>query len=330
MAFIDDAVSLTIVLLIIFYAIFITKRYKLMSIGGWKFVLAGLIYMEIVNVFKLVENQVSPILEGTLSWSVLYILLRFEVGILLVSLGFYQWIPQVVRSREDELRLTTERNLALLYLDLMGHDIRNNLQVVSMSAGIIADVTEDVMTSGMLDNIRGAVEKCDEIIMKVKTTSDLPSSTLKKRSLRTILSNRCESFADKNRDVVTSLEIGTDSAIVMGNDFIESLLDNLLENAVEHNTRTEKFVWIRLTGDESGYWISIADNGPGIPEDRRESIFEMTTRYGGIGLHQSKHIVEKHGGQIAIHERVEGDYSQGVVVEVFLPSPERMEIVPIA
>jgi signal transduction histidine kinase len=106
----------------------------------------------------------------------------------------------------------------------------------------------------------------------------------------------------------------------MGNDYLENLLDNLLENAVEHNTRREKFVWINMKADASGYWISIADNGPGIPENQRDALFDMTTRYGGIGLHQSKHIVEKLGGKIAIHERVEGDHTQGAIVEVFLPS----------
>jgi signal transduction histidine kinase len=199
-----------------------------------------------------------------------------------------------------------------------------------MSAGILSDVIDDVMASGLLDNIESAVGKCIDIIMKVKTTSNLPASKLIRRSLRSVVSDKCESFADANKNVVTSIEIQTDNAIIMGNDYLESLLDNLLENAIEHNPRKNKFVWVRLSDDVGGYRLSIADNGPGIPEDRIKSLFDMTTRYGGIGLHQSKHIAEKLGGTIEVHERVEGDFTKGTVVEVFIPSIKEMEPLSIA
>jgi signal transduction histidine kinase len=258
---------------------------------------------------------------------VINLLIRFEIGIVIISLGFYRLIPQVLKHRDDEVQLATERNLALLYLDLLGHDIRNNLQVISMSASLLTEVAENVVATGMLDNIQESVEKCNTIILKVKTTSDLPSSTLKKVSLRKIVTERCESFARENSQVVISNEILTDNAVIMGNEYIEHLLDNLLENAIEHNPRNEKFVWIKMTPNESGYTLSIADNGSGIPEDKRNTLFDMTERYGGIGLHQSKHIVEKLGGHIEIGERIEGDYTKGAVFQIFFPSAKDMKLI---
>jgi len=150
-----------------------------------------------------------------------------------------------------------------------------------------------------------------------------------KCDLQSIVVHKCESFALENKNVVTSIEINTDRSIIFADEYLESLLDNLLQNSVEHNPREDKFVWITLDEDESGYWLHVADNGPGIPDDRRGGLFDMTTRYGGVGLHQSKHIAEKLGGIISVHERVEGDFTQGVVFEVFFPRAETRENIPI-
>ncbi len=83
-----------------------------------------------------------------------------------------------------------------------------------------------------------------------------------------------------------------------------------LENSVIHNLGTEKRVWVVLEEEKDGYRISIGDNGQGITDERKADLFDTERRYGGVGLHQTHHIVEKYGGSVEVHDRVDGDYSK--------------------
>lgn len=70
--------------------------------------------------------------------------------------------------------------------------------------------------------------------------------------------------------------------------------------------------------DESGrIMISVKDQGPGVMEELRESIFEkgFSTKKGtnrGLGLHSVKSAVEAYGGEISI-DSVEGEYSEFLI-----------------
>ena len=65
--------------------------------------------------------------------------------------------------------------------------------------------------------------------------------------------------------------------------------------------------------------ISIADNGRGISDSTKESLFDVSRRFGGVSLHQSKEIIDKYRGTIEVFDRVPGDQKEGTVFKVRLP-----------
>lgn len=96
-------------------------------------------------------------------------------------------------------------------------------------------------------------------------------------------------------------------------DRIRQVLVNLLTNAHEYSPEGASIsVMARMVGAEVE--ISVKDNGPGIPPDQLEHIFErfvrgeagLTQRVGGtgLGLPISKSLVELHGGQLAVESTV--------------------------
>ena len=96
-------------------------------------------------------------------------------------------------------------------------------------------------------------------------------------------------------------------------DRIRQILVNLLSNATEYCPEGATIaVGARRAGDEVE--IAVSDDGPGIPDDQLEHIFErftrgdagMTQRVGGtgLGLAISKSLVELHGGSIAAESTV--------------------------
>ncbi len=95
-------------------------------------------------------------------------------------------------------------------------------------------------------------------------------------------------------------------------DGFERVLDNLVGNAIKFNREGGRVEVAVRQGPAPGFLeVSVADTGPGIPEDERERIFERFWRGrtsagvpgSGIGLATVKSLVERHGGWIAVDSR---------------------------
>src|ERR1700683_1298637 len=91
---------------------------------------------------------------------------------------------------------------------------------------------------------------------------------------------------------------------------LETVLRNLLSNAVEHHDLPTGRIDIHVE-DVDGYCVfSVADDGPGIPAASQERVFQMFQSlaagkrvHSGIGLALSKRLVESHGGHIVVESK---------------------------
>lgn len=98
---------------------------------------------------------------------------------------------------------------------------------------------------------------------------------------------------------------------------------NLTDNAARHARTT---VTIALTEHEETAVLSVADDGPGIPAEQRQYVFERFTRLdharaastggAGLGLAITRDIVQRHHGTIAI----DPDHHPGSRLIVTLPT----------
>lgn len=87
-------------------------------------------------------------------------------------------------------------------------------------------------------------------------------------------------------------------------------LDNLLSNALRHN-RLGTMLFVEVEPGPQKVTVRIADNGAGIPPERRKTIFEpfvtgsaaRTGAGSGLGLAITRRILEKHGGSIRLNEK---------------------------
>ncbi|WP_431266181.1 sensor histidine kinase [Roseateles chitinivorans] len=86
---------------------------------------------------------------------------------------------------------------------------------------------------------------------------------------------------------------------------LREALVNLVDNALRYAGRGAR-VTVQVRGEADRAELVVTDNGPGIPEDLREQVFERffrATHEGngcGLGLAIVKEIVERHGGRIAL------------------------------
>jgi signal transduction histidine kinase len=143
--------------------------------------------------------------------------------------------------------------------------------------------------------------------------------SLKDKSLDEALRRCIKNLRVRFRNISIESSFDVEDAVVFADEFLEQLLSNLMMNAVEHNPNSEKHIWISLQKQERGYVVAIADNGSGISDTMKASLFDISRRFGGIGLHQAKQIIEKYGGQIEVRDRVPGAFSKGTEFRLYFP-----------
>jgi len=110
---------------------------------------------------------------------------------------------------------------------------------------------------------------------------------------------------------------------------IEQAFSNLLANALRHGTTAGGEVVVSVSAGSQEITVSFKDNGPGIPLQDQEHLFERFYRVGGdrarqtggtgLGLSIVKNVVTAHGGRVAL-ESLPGE---GSTFSIFLPAVRR-------
>ncbi len=127
-----------------------------------------------------------------------------------------------------------------------------------------------------------------------------------------------ESLIEDRRQEV-AFDVAPEAGTVTGDPAkLHDALRNLVENAVHYAPEASRIVMAsRRTGD--GVALSVADQGPGIPDEDLPRVFERFYRVDkararaardpggtGLGLAIVKHLVELHGGTVSVANRAEG------------------------
>jgi signal transduction histidine kinase len=107
------------------------------------------------------------------------------------------------------------------------------------------------------------------------------------------------SFEGEERLVITGQSLG-----------LKRLFGNLVDNAIKYGSSAR----IALSRDENAVIVEVSDDGPGVPTDQRESVFEPFVRLNeegargaGLGLAAARSIARAHGGEIAIVDAERGE-----------------------
>jgi two-component system, OmpR family, sensor histidine kinase TctE len=89
---------------------------------------------------------------------------------------------------------------------------------------------------------------------------------------------------------------------------LEEMLSNLVDNAIRYSDDDGR-VTVSLARDAQGFVLSVEDDGPGIPEDEREKVFERFHRVigteqpgSGLGLAIVLEIAQVHGATIQMED----------------------------
>lgn len=213
------------------------------------------------------------------------------------------------------------------------HNLRNELSTIIGRASIIAerdgdhtDMAESILDTA--DDLADLGDRAHEVEgMMARSLDTDPSLAVGPVAQRVVDDHRTtDSAATLSVDVPTSLAVAADETL------LSQVLDNLVENALEHNDAPTPVVTVgaRAVPDERAVRISVADNGAGLPDHERaviESGEESPLEHGsGLGLWAVNWGVTRLGGRLAFSDRD----PVGTVVTVTLPAGTEAETAPTA
>ncbi|TMO10230.1 PAS domain-containing sensor histidine kinase [Pseudoalteromonas sp. S558] len=234
------------------------------------------------------------------------------------------------KRMEVELK---ENNTSLKeFTYVASHDLRSPLRGIS---NLVEWIKEDLGTT--TDEVQHNLTRIDERILKMETLIDnlLDYAKAGKATLDTQkininkLVNNVEELLEFPVGIKLKKDIQLDS-IVSAWTPLETVIRNLVSNAIGHHDREEGIILIRSVAENTLCHLTVSDDGPGIPEAAYERIFSLfqTTTSGerqgaGIGLSISRRLTEAHGGKLNV---TSNQPQRGVTFHVWWPRFARKEI----
>ena len=239
------------------------------------------------------------------------------------------------REKEETMVLAENERLRANLLRAVSHDLRTPLTSIMGNADSLMTCgdTLDAKTRGQLYNdiyqdaqwLTGMVEnllsasRMKEGKLNLKMTTELMDDMISEAV--THLSRQLKAYNLQRSQSDELLFVKADARLLV--QVVINLLDNAIKYAPEGST-----IWIDTLARDGKVVVRIADNGPGIPDDQKDHIFDLFYSSGnptgdsrrglGIGLALCQSIIKAHNGTITVMDHE----PQGAVFEFALPRDE--------
>jgi C4-dicarboxylate-specific signal transduction histidine kinase len=157
----------------------------------------------------------------------------------------------------------------------------------------------------LLERIEQDNQRAASIVRRVRQMFTQKQSQTESLVLDSVVHNIVECMSQRlaTEGVQIDLVLDTAAPFRFASGEMEHVLMNLIDNAIDAFERTpegEKRIDIRTWRDTGWVYLSVSDTGPGVPDNLRETVFELSETsklHGmGVGLWLSRYIVERHGG----------------------------------
>jgi signal transduction histidine kinase len=279
----------------------------------------------------------------------------------LAAIRFFErlWDEVELRDREKVLlgKEMSSRKTAELLQDILSHDIRNYNQIARLNAELLREPDGGLSPAERekrFDALLRAIDESTGLIDKAKRLGRIlsyESVHLEPRDLRQSLERSLSVVRAANPSRSIAVSFGTRGdrrPMALCDDLLEDALTNVLMNSVRYTERPDVSIRVELAeeelppptavahaGDPPGgrsWRLSVYDQGRGIPDEMKEGVFSRyleTAKGSGLGLSIVRAlIVDRYSGRVRVRDRVEGDYTKGTVVELWIPEPSATDGLP--
>jgi signal transduction histidine kinase len=228
-----------------------------------------------------------------------------------------------IQERDEQLRLM---------LAQVAHEIRNPLGGLELFASAASDADDPAERRRLIERVRTEVAGLNIIIDDFLTFARPLAPTREITDLREPLGEAVElarAEVDKRGGELRVELPGEPLLARAGSDQVKRAALNLLRNAAQ----VAKTIWIRAWSQGGEVIISVADDGPGVPADLRDRIFDpfVTDKEqgAGLGLAIVRKVAEAHGGRVELVPEGETDGGRGAEFRIYFVNLENPPVLHV-
>ena len=305
---------------------------------AWGFLVAGLaaVAMQLADVRSVETNVLVP------SWNALvwYAVFLFVVWLLAIIRDHAKRQRSQLESQEevsDDLRAQNDMKNTLLHA--VSHDLKGPLAGILGAMQTIRRADQLKLTGVELNDLYGVIEqagrKASRLVDDLLDLDRLRRGQLQPEREPTDVGELADRLALELPSLSGHpIRIESEPMLVdVDRAKVERIVENLLNNAARH-TPAGTAVQVLVTERDKGVVVVVEDEGPGVPDDVKDEIFEpfrqgAAARGGvGIGLSLVQRFAELHGGSARVEDRPGGGARfvvtlPGQVQHVTRPAPLR-------
>ncbi len=199
----------------------------------------------------------------------------------------------------------------------IAHEIRNPLSAISQAGQLLEQTIDNEQDKQMLGIVRSQVARINQLIENVLTTAKRKNAQPIHIRLAPWLDELLQRYRATTPTADISIHITADPTLCARVDpsHLEQILVILLDNARQHGKPSVGGQRIRIDatayGAQNRPRIEVRDNGPGVPEEVRNRLFEpffSTHAQGhGLGLFIARELAEANHIQLNYHHDIHGE-----------------------
>jgi light-regulated signal transduction histidine kinase (bacteriophytochrome) len=205
------------------------------------------------------------------------------------------------------------------FASVVAHDLRGPLSGIKLVAQLLATRFRervDPECSDWLAGIQAETDKMSQLIQRLLTYGHVGGGAVRLAACEceSVLSAVLRSLSAELKKCDATVTHDPLPVVRADPILVSELFQNLMENAIKYRGDRPPHVHLSAVRQQSEWIISVRDNGVGISEADRQTVFRPFTQLKamgrgngvGLGLATCKRIVERHGGSIWAESRPGG------------------------
>jgi len=233
------------------------------------------------------------------------------LGLIIISAVF------IYRATRRQFNLSSQQQNFMMAVT---HELKTPIAVTRLNLETLQKrKLEDQQQQKLISNTLQEVDRLNSLCNNILLASQLETGSYiisKKEVDASALAERVVGefkMRNPHRKFVSNIQ---KELFITGEELLlEILMTNLIENALKYSPR-ETAVTITVESRNDNIKLSVADEGPGIPDEEKSRIFEKFYRVGneetrtakgtGLGLYLCKKIAQDHNAEVRVHNNVKG------------------------
>ena len=219
------------------------------------------------------------------------------------------------------------------FVSIVSHELRTPLSSIHGALGLLRGKMVNELPSEAVQLLSIAQRNSDRLVQLINDIIDIEKLTVKDGIQFNIVQSDIIELVEMTIESVRPLytkvgieidlfKIGLSDVVFIDESRFEQVLVNLMSNAIKFSPQNGK-VRITIECDSATTKVSVTDQGPGIPPEFSDSVFDRFTQAdssdsrhnqgAGLGLYISKQLVERMGGQIGFRSEPNVDTTFWVI-----------------